>query len=65
MDADCDGVVVQVCAHELGIPISKVHLSETATNTVANTSATAASVSSGEIEFFWACVPTFGFYLHL
>ncbi|KAJ3223049.1 hypothetical protein HK099_001576 [Clydaea vesicula] len=38
--------MVQVAAQALGIPISKVHLSETNTNMVANTSATAASVSS-------------------
>ncbi|KAI8999995.1 Molybdopterin-binding domain of aldehyde dehydrogenase-domain-containing protein [Gaertneriomyces semiglobifer] len=38
--------MVQVAAQALGIPISKVHLSETQTATVPNTSATAASVSS-------------------
>lgn len=38
--------MVQVTAQALGIPISKVHLSETQTATVPNTSATAASVSS-------------------
>ena len=38
--------MVQVCARALGIPPSKVHISEMATNTVANASPTAASVSS-------------------
>ena len=38
--------MVQVCARALGIPPSKVHISEMATNTVANASATAASASS-------------------
>lgn len=35
-----------ICAKELGVPLSKVFISETSTNTVANTSATAASASS-------------------
>ncbi|KAJ3055193.1 hypothetical protein HK097_011269 [Rhizophlyctis rosea] len=38
--------MVQIAAHTLGVPISKVHLSETSTDKVPNTSATAASVSS-------------------
>ena len=38
--------MVQVCARALGIPPSKVHISEMATNTVANASSTAASVST-------------------
>ena len=38
--------MVQVCSRCLGIPVDEVHISETSTNTVANTSATAASVSS-------------------
>jgi xanthine dehydrogenase/oxidase len=38
--------VVQVTAQALGISLDKVHLSETNTSVVANTSATAASVSS-------------------
>ena len=38
--------MVQVCARALGIPPSKVHISEMATNTVVNASATAASASS-------------------
>jgi xanthine dehydrogenase/oxidase len=38
--------MVQVTAHALGISLEKVHLSETNTSVVANTSATAASVSS-------------------
>lgn len=38
--------MIQVAANALGIPTSKIHLSETSTATVANTSATAASVSS-------------------
>jgi len=38
--------MVQVCAQAFGISIEKVHLSETNTAIVANTSATAASVSS-------------------
>lgn len=41
-------VVLQVTAQAFGIPISKVHLKETNTDMVANTSATAASVSSGK-----------------
>ncbi len=39
-------LVVQIASHELGIPISMIHLSETRTDTVANTSPTAASASS-------------------
>ncbi|KAJ3287637.1 hypothetical protein HK104_008503 [Borealophlyctis nickersoniae] len=38
--------MVQVTAHALGVPLSYVHLSETSTDKVPNTSATAASVSS-------------------
>ncbi|XP_031555377.1 xanthine dehydrogenase/oxidase-like [Actinia tenebrosa] len=38
--------MVQVAARALDIPISKIHLSETSTNTVPNTSPTAASASS-------------------
>jgi len=38
--------MVQVCARALGIPPSKVYTSEMATNTVANASPTAASVSA-------------------
>ncbi|KAJ3046276.1 hypothetical protein HDV00_000089 [Rhizophlyctis rosea] len=38
--------MVQVAAHAFGIPLSEVHLSETSTDKVPNTSATAASVSS-------------------
>jgi len=38
--------MIQVCARALGIPHSKVHISEMATNTVANAVPTAASVSS-------------------
>ncbi|KAJ3256861.1 hypothetical protein HK103_005105 [Boothiomyces macroporosus] len=38
--------MVQIAAHELGVPIEKVFLSETRTDLVPNTSATAASVSS-------------------
>jgi xanthine dehydrogenase/oxidase len=38
--------VVQIVSHELGIPISLIHLSETRTDTVANSSPTAASASS-------------------
>ncbi|XP_067841272.1 xanthine dehydrogenase/oxidase-like [Heptranchias perlo] len=38
--------MVQVASKALGIPVSKIHISETGTNTVPNTSATAASVSS-------------------
>ncbi|KAI8823035.1 xanthine dehydrogenase/oxidase [Fimicolochytrium jonesii] len=38
--------MVQIAAHALGVPVSKIHLSETQTSTVPNTSATAASVSS-------------------
>ncbi|XP_018423843.1 PREDICTED: xanthine dehydrogenase/oxidase [Nanorana parkeri] len=38
--------MVQVASRALGIPTSKIHISETSTNTVPNTSPTAASVSS-------------------
>ncbi|XP_008323589.1 xanthine dehydrogenase/oxidase [Cynoglossus semilaevis] len=38
--------MVQVAARILGIPCSKIHISETSTNTVPNTSPTAASASS-------------------
>lgn len=38
--------MVQVCARALGIHPSKVYISEMATNTVANASPTAASVSA-------------------
>lgn len=38
--------MIQVCARALGVPISEVHISETSTNTVPNTSPTAASASS-------------------
>ncbi|XP_015749136.1 PREDICTED: xanthine dehydrogenase/oxidase-like [Acropora digitifera] len=38
--------MVQVAARSFGIPVSKIHISETSTNTVANTSPTAASASS-------------------
>ncbi|KAJ3065963.1 hypothetical protein HK102_007769 [Quaeritorhiza haematococci] len=38
--------MIQVASQALGIPPSRVHLSETSTTTVPNTSATAASVSS-------------------
>ncbi|XP_041821919.1 xanthine dehydrogenase/oxidase isoform X2 [Chelmon rostratus] len=38
--------MIQVASRVLGIPCSKIHISETSTNTVPNTSATAASASS-------------------
>ncbi|XP_043531354.1 xanthine dehydrogenase/oxidase [Chiloscyllium plagiosum] len=38
--------MVQVASKALGIPVSRIHISETSTNTVPNTSATAASVGS-------------------
>ncbi|KAG7502396.1 xanthine dehydrogenase/oxidase [Solea senegalensis] len=38
--------MVQVASRVLGIPFSKIHISETSTNTVPNTSPTAASASS-------------------
>ena len=38
--------VCMIVAEALGVPLHDVHISETATNTVANTSATAASASS-------------------
>ena len=38
--------IVQVCARALGIPPSKVHITEMATNTVPNASPTAASFST-------------------
>lgn len=40
------GVWCQVASRVLGIPCSKIHISETSTNTVPNTSPTAASASS-------------------
>ncbi|XP_069624485.1 xanthine dehydrogenase/oxidase isoform X2 [Ranitomeya imitator] len=38
--------MIQVASKALGVPTSKIHISETSTNTVPNTSPTAASVSS-------------------
>ena len=38
--------LVQVCSHCLGIPIDAIHISETSTCTVANSSGTGASASS-------------------
>ena len=38
--------MIQICARVLGVPTSKVHVSETATNTVANAQPTAASMST-------------------
>ncbi len=38
--------MIQIAAEALSIPMKQIHISETSTNTVANTSATAASVSS-------------------
>ncbi|KAL9603139.1 MAG: hypothetical protein Q9219_001342 [cf. Caloplaca sp. 3 TL-2023] len=38
--------MTQIAAQALGVPLSDVYISETATNTVANTSSTAASASS-------------------
>lgn len=38
--------MVQVASRCFGIPVSKIHITETSTNTVANTSPTAASASS-------------------
>ncbi|KAJ3218506.1 hypothetical protein HDU67_005308 [Dinochytrium kinnereticum] len=38
--------MIQIAAEAFKIPVEKIHLSETSTNTVPNTSATAASVSS-------------------
>lgn len=38
--------MVMIAAEALGVPVENVHISETATNTVANTSSTAASASS-------------------
>ena len=38
--------LLQVAARSFGIPVSKIHITETSTNTVANTSPTAASASS-------------------
>ena len=37
---------LQIAARIFGIPVCKIHISETSTNTVANTSPTAASASS-------------------
>lgn len=42
----CVCVCVQVASRVLSIPCSKIHISETSTNTVPNTSPTAASASS-------------------
>ena len=38
--------MIQVCSHCLGIPVESIHISETNTATVANSSGTGASVSS-------------------
>jgi xanthine dehydrogenase/oxidase len=38
--------MIMVAAEALKVPMSDVHISETATNTVSNTSSTAASASS-------------------
>ena len=38
--------MIQVCSHCLGIPVESIHVSETSTATVANSSGTGASVSS-------------------
>lgn len=38
--------MIQIAARIFGIPVCKIHISETSTNTVANTSPTAASASS-------------------
>ena len=38
--------MIQVCASTLGIPISMIYINETSTATVANTTASAASMSS-------------------
>lgn len=38
--------MTMIAAQALGVPLEDVHISETATNTVANTSSTAASASS-------------------
>lgn len=38
--------MVQIASRSFGIPVSKIHITETSTSTVANTSATAASASS-------------------
>lgn len=37
---------LQVCARALGVSVDKIHITETSTNTVPNTSPTAASASS-------------------
>ncbi|XP_033824848.2 xanthine dehydrogenase/oxidase-like [Periophthalmus magnuspinnatus] len=38
--------MIQVCSRALGIPVTKIHVCETSSHSVANTSPTAASVSS-------------------
>ena len=38
--------MIQVCAHCLGVPVEKVHIMDTSTTTVANSSPTAASAST-------------------
>jgi xanthine dehydrogenase/oxidase len=43
--------MAQICADALQIDISNVHISETSTDKVANTSATAASASSDILLF--------------
>lgn len=51
---------LKVAARSLEIPETKIHISETSTNTVPNTSATAASASSDlngmAIKVTWTCV---------
>ncbi|XP_071081250.1 xanthine dehydrogenase/oxidase-like [Haliotis cracherodii] len=38
--------MIQVASHTLGVPASTIHITETSTNTVPNTSSTAASIST-------------------
>ncbi|KAK7877807.1 hypothetical protein WMY93_031567 [Mugilogobius chulae] len=38
--------MIQVCSRALGVPVSRIHVCETSSHSVANTSPTAASASS-------------------
>jgi len=46
--------MIQIAARELGVPIEQVHITETSTDKVANTSPTAASVQSGMCSYLAA-----------
>ena len=38
--------LMQICSRALGIPITKIHINDTTTNTIANPSGTGSSVST-------------------